>query len=157
MTENNTNNSPKRPPRHWFPAIVNLFCPGLGQLVQGRYREFFCYFILYLMLVLTAAPIFYYRSHFGLWLFVFCGILLLLLVPLLLFSVLDAALWQPNAPPRFGRQFEPLAALIAAAFLCGILLVPRMLPAPKPQESMPENHVNEAVESTNSSHSPQLP
>lgn len=62
-----------------LPALVNVFLPGVGQLIQGRIMAALCWWVI---LALSAAS-----------LFVFVGVVLLPLMWIL--NIVDAAKYRP--------------------------------------------------------------
>ena len=130
------NNEPQLQRLNMFPALLSLFCPGLGQLIQGR-----PVFIGHASLYVIASFFFYLviAENFEYWSvngydfiriinrddIIFSAIFLIFLFLTILLSVLDAATWKKGQrsplikfAPRLG------IGLVVSFFLIGILSMP---------------------------------
>jgi len=103
---------------HLFPAGLSLVCPGLGQLVQGR-PVFLCHVITWVLVVVTWIP--FFPVLWRVWindldyvvaLLLLFGWIFLLPIMLVLFAVLDAAIWEKGKPSPFKKHFIILIALL---------------------------------------------
>jgi len=126
---------------HLFPAGLSLVCPGLGQLVQGR--PIFLTHVIMWILVIGTSPHFvsmvwvsWTIAHFNAFVaygglslsdFIFILFLIffsvspLLLVPFVLFAVLDAATWERGEPSPFKTHFRVLFILLLPLCLFSVL------------------------------------
>jgi len=146
MSDDNTEkieiekNEPQPQRLNMFPALLSLFCPGLGQLLQKRAGAAFGFFLLFLLtgllpfiiMTLLFVDRFAYESlqvHI-LHILVFLGVC----VPLMLafcFSVLDAATWKQGERTRFMSTIVRFFVAIAILGFLVALLLPAV-PAARP-------------------------
>ena len=146
--DNPEQNSPPEADRQPFrvvPAGLSLICPGLGQLAQKRYDRALWHLFLVQLIIVDAFLLFGYcfavelepqmflpmsPAHFLLLLqllLIFGP--LLLAVPFVLLSVLDAAMWSPEKPMRFKEQFLLLTILLVPFIVFHILVAPAVATA----------------------------
>jgi len=130
--DNNEKNESQPQRLNMLPALLSLFCPGLGQLVQNRAGSAVGFFLLFVLTgflpVLIVSLLFVDRfSHQSsrihvIHILVFLGVC----VPLMLaffYSVMDAAVWKPGDRTRF----QP--PLIVGGAIFFVILVLLLLPA----------------------------
>ena len=119
-------------PKRWhlFPAGLSLLCPGLGQLVQGR-PVFLWYVLIWGLLIADGLLFFRVLHEFEVrfltpHVMIFCLFCLpfLLVIPFMLISVLDAALWEPGKPSQFKKYFTGLVWIFVLLSIFVFLLAP---------------------------------
>jgi len=139
--KNPEQNSPPeadRQPLNVFSAGLSLICPGLGQLAQKRYDRALWLLFLWQLIIVDAFLLFGYLfagmelelqmflpmspADFPLLLIIFGP--LLLAVPFILLSVLDAAMWSHEKPMIFKKQFLLLTILLVPLITFHIFVAP---------------------------------
>ena len=134
MSDDNTEKNEPQPLRlNMFPALLSLFCPGLGQLLQNRAGAAVGFFILFILTGFLPALIvsLLFRDRFAhapfrvhiVHILIFGG----LCIPFMLaffFSVLDAAAWKPGDRTRFISAVVQFLVIIAIIGVLIALLLP---------------------------------
>ena len=112
-------NTEQQAPLHLIPAVLSLFCPGLGQLTQGRFGAFGGHFVLFVLSIGPLALLLYLlwslipklNTNSGIMLLFLC-ITSVLPVLLAFFSTLDAAIWKAGEPSRLKKHIRILAVCV---------------------------------------------
>ena len=128
-------NEPQPQSLNMFPALLSLFCPGLGQFIQGR-PVFIGHVSLYVIALFFLYAIIgdnfeYWRVNGNDFIriinrdgIVFCAIHLVFPFLTILLSVLDAATWKKGQRPPLAKFAPRLGmALAGCIFVIGILSI----------------------------------
>ena len=112
-----------RQPLHVYPAVLSLVCPGLGQLVQGRGHRALWLLAVWTLLIAAGWRILDFPVTFAALfsLLMLFGLLLLLSVLFVFFSVLDAATWERGTPASFKVHLTVLTVLLLPLIVCGLM------------------------------------
>jgi len=127
-----------RQPLHIFPAMLSLVCPGLGQLVQGRILLSLCLISVWVLVtiswVASYRPLLDFAVRDGTFhavvpLVFFGGPLLAFIICFVLFSVLDAATWEPGKPLQFKKDLVAWTVAFVLWSVFGGLIAPAIIAA----------------------------